>query len=381
MWMRDMGDHYEYICVWVDDMLIASKNPKAIVDELSKEYTLKGVGPPKYYLGADMEKIDDPEKVFTMGSGTYIDKCLTIYEQLFGESPKKVFTPLDPKDHPEMDTTAFLDKTGMHLYWKLLGMLQWAVTLGRIDIMCATMTLGGFRAQPRQGHLERLKRVFGFLRRHKKSAIKFRTPIPDYSNLPGDNYKWEYVYGNIKEEIPYNMPEAKGREVKITMFADANLYHDRITGRSVTGLLMMLNGTPIDWFSKKQGCVETATYGSEFVAARIGVDKIVEMRYMLRMLGVPMNGPSIMFGDNLAVINSSAIPDDTLKKRHNALAYHRVREAIAAKIIKFYHIDGKENPADVLTKFLDSKTWWHLLKPILHWPKDDDDGESKTQGL
>ena len=174
IWMKDMGDHYEYICVWVDDMLIASRNPKAIVDELSKEYTLKGVGPPKYYLGADMQRINEPEKVFTMGSGTYIDKCLTIYEQLFGEMPsKKVFTPLDPKDHPEMDTSAFLDKTGMQLYWKLLGMLQWAVTLGRIDIMCATMTLGGFRAQPRQGHLDRLKRVFGFLRKHKKSAIKF----------------------------------------------------------------------------------------------------------------------------------------------------------------------------------------------------------------
>ena len=78
------------------------------------------------------------------------------------------------------------------------------------------------------------------------------------------------------------MSGPKRREVKITMFADANLYHDRVTERSVTGLLMILNGTPIDWFSKKQGCVETATYGSEFVAARIGVDKVVEMRYMLR---------------------------------------------------------------------------------------------------
>ena len=80
IWMRDMNDHYEYICVWVDDMLIASKNPKAITDELKKAYTLKGVGPPEYYLGADMERITEPEKVFTMGSGTYIDKCLTIYE-------------------------------------------------------------------------------------------------------------------------------------------------------------------------------------------------------------------------------------------------------------------------------------------------------------
>ena len=73
-------------------------------------------------------------------------------------------------------------------------MLQWTVTLGRIDIMCATMTMGGFRAQPRKGHLERLKRIFGFLRKHKKCAIKFRTKIPDYSNYSEDDYNWEYVY-------------------------------------------------------------------------------------------------------------------------------------------------------------------------------------------
>ena len=48
-----------------------------------------------------------------------------------------------------------------------------------------------------------------------------------------------------------------------------------------------------------------------------------------------MSGPSIMFGNNLAVINSSAISDDTLKKQHNVLLYHRVKEAIATHIIKF----------------------------------------------
>ena len=116
------------------------------------------------------------------------------------------------------------------------------------------------------------------------------------------------------------MPKAKGRKVILTMYADANLYHDKVTGRSVTGLILMLNKTPIDWFSKKQLSVESATYGLEFVAARIGTDKIVEMRYMLRMLGVSVEGPSVMFGDNLAVVNSASIPEATLKKRHKALS-------------------------------------------------------------
>src|SRR5687767_11659755 len=90
---------------------------------------------------------------------------------------------------------------------------------------------------------------------------------------------------------------------------------------------------------------------------------------MLRMLGVPIEGPSIMFGDNMAVINSTSIPDSNLKKRHNALSYHRVREAIAANVLRMYHIKGTENHANNLTKFLPGKVWYHLMKPILHWPE------------
>ena len=369
IWMREQSDHWEYIGVYVDDLLIMSKDTDAIIKTLEKEYTLKGVGFPKYYLGADMKMLDAPEKVFTLGSATYVKRCLVVYEQIFGEQPaRKINAPLDPKDHPELDDTDLLDEVGMRLYWKLLGMLQWAVTLGRIDIMCAVMTMGGYRCQPRIGHMNRLKRIFGFLKQYKSCSIKFRTEEPDYSKYKSKDMNWKYVYGDVEEEIPTNMPKAKGRKVVLTMFADANLYHDKVTGRLVTGLIMMLNKTPIDWFSKKQISVESATYGSEFVAARIGTDKIVEMRYMLRMLGVPVEGPSMMFGDNLAVINSASIPEDTLKKRHNALSYHRVREAIAAKVLKFHHISGKENPADVLTKFLPSAVWWPLMKPILHWP-------------
>ena len=175
----------------------------------------------------------------------------------------------------------------------------------------------------------------------------------------------------MEEELPPNMPEPKGKEVIISVFADANLYHDHVSGRAVSGILMMLNKTPIDWYSKRQATVETATYGSEFISARIATDKIIETRYMLRMLGVPMKGPSYMFGDNLAVVNSASIPDDTLKKRRNTLSYHRVREVIAADIIRSIHIESKDNLADVLTKFLPSTKWWPLMKPLLHWLSGD----------
>ncbi len=86
--------------------------------------------------------------------------------------------------------------------------------------------------------------------------------------------------------IPSDAPPPKGRLVTLTHYVDANLYHDCVTGRSVTGILHFINATPIDWFSKRQSTVETATYGSEFVAARTCVEQVIDLRNTLRHLKV-----------------------------------------------------------------------------------------------
>jgi hypothetical protein len=135
----------------------------------------------------------------------------------------------------------------------------------------------------------------------------------------------------------------------------------------------------VEWFSKHQKTVETATYGSEFVAARIATEQIMDLRYTLRMMGVPLDGKAYMFGDNQSVITSGTIPHSSLNKRHNALAYHHVREAIASDVIWFFHISGKINPAKILTKFLGHVTFSPLIKPFLFWQGQP--SQIKTQSL
>ena len=95
---------------------------------------------------------------------------------------------------------------------------------------------------------------------------------------------------------------------------DANLHHDLVNGKAVTGILHFANKTPFEWVSKKQATVEAATYGSEFVAARQASEQIIGIRTTLRYLGVPVDGPSRMFGDNGSVVTSSTIPHSPLKK-------------------------------------------------------------------
>ncbi len=93
-------------------------------------------------------------------------------------------------------------------------------------------------------------------------------------------------------------------------------------------------------------------FGSEFVAARIAVELIESLRYKLRMFGVPIDGTTNVYCDNDSVCKSSTKPESTLKKKHNAIAYHRVREAVAANTIRIAWEPTHSNIADMLTKCL-----------------------------
>ena len=184
----------------------------------------------------------------------------------------------------------------------------------------------------------------------------------------------ETVYRNFSEEIEADIIEPLGRSVRVTTYVDTNLMHDMTTGRSVTGILHFLNKTPIDWYTKKQSSVATATFGSEFMAARTATEQILELRSILRYLGVPIIGSTYLFGDNNSVTQSCTLPHGKMRKHHEMLSFHRVRESIAAKVIRFIHVYGKSNPADILSKSWGYQQVWDLLRPFLF-------GEGNTYDL
>ena len=211
----------------------------------------------------------------------------------------------------------------------MVGQLQWLVTLGRFDIHAQVATMSRFRAAPRQGHRDRLKRIYSYAIRTKDYAIRFRTDQPDYSFLPDQDFDWIYsVNGNVQEIIPDNMSDALGKAVITTTTMDANLNHCLATGKSLTGCLHLVNKTPVDWYSKKQATVETARYGSEFVAAKTATEQIMDIRQTLRYLGAPIGAKSFLFGDNRSVVTSATLPHSTLTKRHNILAFQIVRKPL-----------------------------------------------------
>ena len=128
--------------------------------------------------------------------------------------------------------------------------------------------------------------------------------------------------------------------------------------KSVTGIVLLLNNTPITWLSKRQKTVATSTYGSELVVARKATDLLIEWRYKLRMLGLKLESSSWMIGDNMSVVVNTTIPSSNLQKKHQARNPHRVREAIAGRFVTFGHTDSELNVADICTK--------PLVGPLFH---------------
>jgi Reverse transcriptase (RNA-dependent DNA polymerase) len=152
--MRKKNNQYEYIAVYMDDLAIAMKNPKEFTDVLEKKhkFKLKGTGPIAFHLGMDFTRDDDG--TLCISPTKYIEKLIKNYEKSFGTKPKEFASPLEKRDHPELDTSELCTTEQIAQYQSMIRSLLWITTIGRFDIHTAVMTMSGFRVTPRTGHLE-----------------------------------------------------------------------------------------------------------------------------------------------------------------------------------------------------------------------------------
>ena len=116
------------------------------------------------------------------------------------------------------------------------------------------------------------------------------------------------------------------------------------------------------------------------MAAGIATDQIIDLRYTLMYLGVPVRSKSCMFGDNKSVVDSASILTSTLSKKSTLASYHRVREAIAAGYLQFNWKDGKSNPSDILSKHWVFGNIWSFLNPLGFWKGETHELSAKTKG-
>ena len=358
-------EYYEYLLAYVDDLLAISMNAKAVLGQVAKKFKLKNdkIAPPEDYLGAVLSKMKvghDDVECWSQSAEKYVKASVENVERRLSElgrttglgTKKQCYTPLLQGYKPELDTTPELKADGLQYYQELIGVLRWSTELGRLDILHEVGLMSQYLACPREGHLEAVLHIFGYLKHKEHRKIAFDPTHPPLQQARFKRYDWTDWYKGAKEDIPPKMPRPRGKPVSTSCFVDASFANNVVNRRSWMGILIFVNRAPVQWLSKRTNTVEASTFGAEIVALRHAVDMIMALRYKLRMFGVPLEGATNVFCDNEAVTKNVSDPTSTLSKKHHAINYHRCREAVAADIVRVAYESTKTNLSDTYTKIL-----------------------------
>ena len=380
VWLRaatkgDGEQYYEYVLMYVeDDILAISSDPEAILRDVQTTFKLKNdkIETPEFYLGAKLqEKPINGITCWTITSQDYVKAAVKNVEEATKNTSrsiptKHIETPMSTTYVPELDVTEELSDKDTTFYQELIGVLRWATEIGRVDILLEVSLLSQYQANPREGHLEQLLHIFGFLRKYPKLTLYLSPELPnmDYGDFRTKKEDFAEIYQDAEEPMPHRMPQSRGRSVTTTAYVDASHAANKVTRRSHTaGFVIFMNRAPIVWYSKRQQTVETSTFSAEFIAMKACLEAIEHLRFKLQCFGIPMPKaePTYVLCDNKSVVKNTTNVESTLNKKHSSVAYHHCRWSAAAGVISVAHIGTDDNIADCFTKRLPVAKRKHLF--------------------
>ena len=359
-------EYYEYVLLYVDDVLVISERAEQVLrKEIGQQFVLKeeSIGKPTQYLGGKLREVtlDNGVSAWSFSSTQYVQAAVKNVEEYLSSKGEKLVakapTPLSNGYRPEIDMSPELESADASYYHSLIGVLRWMVELGRVDMCIEVSMMSSHLALPRAGHLKEVLHIFAYLKKHHNSEMVFDPTPVQFDRSLFERQDWSFSqYGceEMVEELPDGMPDPLGQPMTMRVYVDSDHAGDMLTRRSRTGYVVLLNGAPIYWNSKKQTSCETSTFGSEFVAMKQATEYVRGLRFKLRMMGIPVDEPAFVFGDNQSVLANTTAPASTLKKKSNAIAYHFVREGCARDEWRTAYINTHDNVADLFTKPLPS---------------------------
>ena len=266
--------------------------------------------------------------------------------------------------------TPELEPTEASFYASLIGMLRWIVDLGCINICLEVSMMPSHLALPREGHLKEVLHMFAHLKKYHNSELVFDPSDSLIEEGLFDRQDWtNSEFGHVagEKELTGNAPPPRGKEFLVRAKVDADRAGDTQTRRSRTGFIVYLQCATIYWFSKKKNSVEGLSFGSEFCAMKQCCEYLRGLRYTLRMMGIPVNSPAYIFGDNQSVLCNTTMPDSTLKEKTNSICYHLIREGAARDEWQTSDVNTHDNEADLLTKsFPSGENRRGFVRRLLH---------------
>ena len=309
------------IAVYVDDILIIGIPDKIkwFKIELSKSYELDEIGELHHLLGLGVQCM--PEQTF-MYQEAYVD---SLVEQFKLQSAKY-------SDIPMSSTCTFEDKDDSELkvlenqteYRSIIGSLIYLANGTRPDISYAVRNLSQYVNKATKAHLTAAKKVIKYCSGTKNHGLLYQR----------DNNK----------------------EMKIEVFCDSG-YGTGTNRRSISGIIIKLNGNVVSWASKRQDVVAQSTVEAEYIAMALAIKNLLWIIQLLHELGLRVELPVEVNEDNQGTIQLAKNPIISTRSKHIDIRYHLIRDVLRQGYITIKYCPTDQMDADIMTKPLPKDTF------------------------
>ena len=292
----------------VDDVIMAgpTKLIQDLVNKLQEKFPTTGQRKITHYCGM---KIQDSDNRIFISCPSYIDSCI----MRFGIQPSKPI-PIPSKgrltSREEHET-----KGDVPTMQAMTGALLWISRVCRPDISFAVHELCKHTANPSEQHILAAEQILCYL-------------------------KGTSTYGlSIKKKMPMDL----------SAYCDAD-YNKTGERKPTSGMVVIMNGVPVQWTVKSQTQVATSTFEAELTSCFEATREIVYWKALLEELRVLHTGPIEIKEDNRAVISFATHGDNNEKLKHLPTKYHYVKQCVREGKVRLTSIPTESNLSDILTK-------------------------------
>ena len=304
------------IAVYVDDMVLATKNKKKLEEvkrALCAQFEVKDLGELHYILGVTVNQIYEKNSIW-IGQPAY---TASIIEKFGMENAKSVATPVS-SGVKLVKATEKDELIDAGLYQSAVGSLQYLSTMTRPDISYAVSNVAKFCSKPTKEHWTAVKRIIRYLKGTQNYGLLYKKA--DSSTCIG--------------------------------FSDSDWAGDADDRKSTSGYIFQVGGTAISWKSRKQSCVALSTAEAEYIALSQAAQEAIWLRQLNTDLQGESPPPTVVYEDNQAAICMSKNPESHGRSKHIEIKYHFIREQVTKKNIEVKYCQTENMVADMLTKGL-----------------------------
>eukprot|EP00253_Pinus_taeda_P033721 PITA_33721 len=307
------------------DDIIFGINEEAMSQSFSlvmqKEFEMSLLGELTCFLGL---QIKQNEGGIFLSQTKYLKHILKKYGM---EDAKPVCTPMVTG----CSLSANDESTAVHqqTYRSMIGSLLY-ITGTRPDIMHAVGIVGRFQANPKETHLQAVKRIFKYLQGTQNYGLWY----PRYTDITLHAYTDADWAGSVDDR------------------------------KSTSGGAFFMGSILVSWFSKKQSSIALSTTEAEYLAVASCCTQLLWMMQTLQDFQITLTTPISILCDNTSAISISKNPVMHSKTKHIPIKYHFLREQVIEQKVKLEYVPSKEQVADILTKPLPRETFEYLRQKL-----------------